>query len=292
MMQALAVASILLSPIDAHRVNANYHTGIGALESKSGGQFFNSCDDLQNMFRTRVENVRAFQEAHPDESTFGATTRARFMMRTLGAVRILRRARECPWVVDGNTDDMDHVQEVARTALAGNPCGGAALEALATAAPAEDALQPLQQAVYIIFSDNCEVPSEIMQTEAMEDDDRVASAEEDAQMTVEDLMDAAAAEGDDIASGSLLQTEGLFLRVAQTVGAVFLGILYLLSCTALAALMLGFIFYIILAIPCSHATRGTASSIGCLIFPMAGAAIGAATGAISCGYQLANGTAY
>jgi len=293
MMQVLAVVSILLSPIDAHRVNVNHRTDIGALESKSGGQFFNSCDDLQTMFRTRVENIRAFQEAHPDESTFGATTRARFMMRTLGAVRILRRATDCPWVADGNTDDVDHVQEVARSALAGNPCGGAALEALAAPAPAEDALQPLQQAVSIIFSDNCEVPSETMQTEAIDDDDlsdRITAAEDDAQMTVEDLMDAAAAEGDDIASGSFLQTEGFFHRVGQIIAAVFLGILYLLSCTGLSALMLAFVLFIIGAIPCSYANPGPAG-LGCFIFPLAGFAVGAAAGVMSCGYQLANGTA-
>lgn len=287
------MVSILLSPIVANRVNVNHHTDIGALESKSGVHFFNSCHDLQTMFRTRVENIRTLQEAHPDESTFGATTRARFMMRTFGAVRILRRAKDCPWVVDGNTDDMDHVEEVARFALAGNPCGGAALKALASPAPAEDALQPLQQAVYIIFSDNCEVPSEILQTEAIDDDDlpnRVTAAEDDAQVTIEDLMDAAAAEGDDIASGSFLQTEGIFLWVAQTIAAVFLGILYLLSCTTLASLLLGFFLYIIAAIPCSIAAPGP-SALGCLIFPMGGAALGVAAGVISCGYQLANGTA-
>lgn len=293
-MRILAVVSILLIPVDAHRVNVNRHTDIGALESKSGVHFFNSCDDLETMFRTRVRNIKTLQEAHPDESAFTATTRARFMMRTFGAVRILRRANECPWVVNGITDDMDLVEDVARSALAGTPCGDAALEVLASPAPAEDALQPLQQAVYILFSDNCEVPSETMQTEAISDDDlsdRIAAAEEDAQMSVEDLMDAAAAEGDDIASGAFIQTEAFHRRnVAQVIGAVFLGILYLLSCTALTTVLMGFLLFVITIIPCSILVPGP-SGLACFLFPMAGAAFGAAAGLINCGYHLANGTA-
>jgi len=293
MMKIVAVALILLSPIDAHRVNVNRNIDSEAIESESGAHFFHSCDNLQTMFRTRVENIQALQEAHPDEPSFSATTRARFMMRTFGAIRILRRARECSWVVDGNVDNMDHVRGVAHSAIAGNPCGDAALEALSALASPENELQPLQQAVQILFSDNCEVPSEGMQTEAVDLNDgealsnRLTTAEEEAQDHIDDLMDAAAAESEDIASGAFIQTEGVFRRVSSLIGAVFLSILYLLSCAAVGAVIGGFLLFVVGMIPCSIIVQGP-GVLGCFLWPMAGVALGAASGLVNCGVDLAN----
>jgi len=292
MMRIIAVATILFSPVDANRVKRDVDSG--AITSEDGAQFFNSCNDLENMFRTRVANIQAFQEAHPDESDYGVTTHARFTMRTFGAVRILRRARDCPWVVDGNTEDIDVVRQVAHTALAGNPCGDAALVALSAPAPPEDELQPLEQAVQILFSDNCEVPSEGVTQTAAINTDELMTREEEVQDQMDEFMDAAVAEGESIAAGSFIQ-EGGGLRQARRsvfrmVGAVFLSILYMLSCAAAGAIILALIGMVIAMIPCSILVPGP-SSLACLVFPMAGLALGSAAGLIHCGVQLHQGTA-
>lgn len=291
MMCIVALAAIMLSPTDAHRVNHDIDSG--ALKSESGMQFFNSCDELQNMFRNRVASIQALQEAHPDSSSFSATTHARFTMKAFGAVRILRRARDCAWVVDGNTDEIEHVRSVAHSALAGNPCGDAALVALSAPASPENVLHPLQQAVQILFSDNCEVPSEgMVQTEVIDPDDgnaishRLMDGEDQTQDSIDELMDAAASESESLAAGAFIQTQEGFNRVSRLLGAVFLTILYLLSCATAAAIIGGLLLYVVGLIPCSIMISGS-SVLACLLFPFAGVVLGGASGLLTCGVDLA-----
>jgi len=289
MMRLVAVATILLSPIDANRVK--HHTDSRAINSKSGAQFSEeNCTRLHTIFHTRVANIQTLQAAHPDESSFSLMTQARVTMKTFGVIRILRRAKECDWVVDSDRDDMDHVRAVAHSALAINPCGGAALLALSAPGSPEKELLPLQNAVQILFSDNCVAPSEGMApTEVFDPEDgdatnQLMNAEDETQDRIDELMDAAETENERLAAGSFIQTEASFRTVSKLLGAVFLTILYLLSCATVGALIVMLITYVTLALPCMMSAGS--GGLGCLMFPLVGLAIGGAAGFVSCGVDV------
>jgi len=283
MMRIASLAALFVAS-DAHRVSV-------VRESNSRSQFFESCDELQTMFGTRVDNIQAIQNSHA-ETAMNARTRARYTMRALGAVRILRRAKDCPWVVDGNAEDIQHVHSVAHTVLAENPCGEAALLALSAPAPEANQLEPLQHAVQILYSEHCEpVEETTFRTQIIDENNDEANsqmltdAEEQAQDSVDDLMDAAVAEGESLAAGAFVQTEAGAGRVSRMLGAVFLSILYLLSCAAVGVLILGLIGFILMMFPCSLIIQGP-DVMACFLLPVAGVFIGSATGVVSCGANL------
>lgn len=282
-MLRIAPMAVFCALSGAHRVNI-------VSESDSNLQFSENCDELQTMFRTRVDNIQAIQEAHT-ETAMNARTRARYTMRALGAVRILRRARDCRWVLNGSPEDIQKVHEVAHTALQDNPCGEAALLALSAPASEANPLEPLQHAVQILYSENCEPGEQSeMGTQIIDDDDEensqmLTDAEEQAQDSVDEMMDAAVAESESLAAGSFIQTEAGQGRVARMLSAVFLSILYLLSCAAVGVLILGLIGFILMMFPCSILIQGP-SVMACFLLPAAGVFVGSSTGFLSCGVKL------
>jgi len=287
MMRAAALALLLVVPTDAHRVKLD--TNVGTIRS----EMFDSCDDLQNMFNTRVQNIQALQEAHPDSSSMTATTHARFTMRAFGVVRILRRARDCRWVTeDNNADEIEKVQSVANSALAGNPCGDAAMEALAAPASPENELQPLQDAVQILLSDNCEAPEDSVQNEVIDPEDETSlseqliDGEERAQDQIDEIMDAVTAENG-AQAGAFVQTEGIIRSVSRMLGVVFLTIFYLLSCAATGVVIGGLLLSVVGMIPCLYLVTGSAA-LGCFMWPIIGVGMGAAAGLVNCGINAAS----
>jgi len=276
-----AVWAALFVPSTAKRVQVDAH--VGNIKS----DIFDSCDDLQNTFHSRVQRLHALQQAHVDSSSMTTMTQARFAMRASGVIRVLRRARDCPWVIEGNADEMDQVRDAAQLALAGNPCGDVAVDVLSAPPPQENQLQPLQDAIQILWSDNCEIQESNSQNEisGLEDEtllNQVLTDEEErAQDQIDELMDEAAAENEGEA-GAFIQTEGIVLRVMKTLGILLLTILYLLSCAAVGVLIGGLILFLTLGMVCGFLVSGP-DGIGCLIFPMAGAPLGAAAGLVSCG---------
>lgn len=281
-----ALICLLAAQANAHRVRVD--TNSGTIKA----DIFDTCNDLQNSFHTRVQNIQALQEAHPDSESMSAATRARFTMRAFGVVRVLRRAKDCPWVTEGDADEVDQVRSVVHSVLVGNPCGDVAMEALSVPPPPENELQPLQQAVQILLSDNCEASGDIAQNEDIDLQDeaalsqRLIDMEEQAQDQIDELMDAAVSEGEHSSAGAFVQTEGRVGSVSRMLGVVFLTILYLLSCAAVGFIIGGLILYVIGAIPCSMVVHGS-SALGCLLWPMMGAAAGAAAGFVSCGIDAA-----
>lgn len=251
------------------------------------------CENLQNLFHTRVEHIHELQEVHPDASSMSSTTHARFTMRTFGVVRVLRRARDCPWVTDGDEDEINEVRSVARSALAGNPCGDAAMEALSAHPSPDNELQPLQDAVQILLSDNCEVSGHMGQNEIgnLQDEAQLSqlliNEEEMMQDHINEIIDEAAAEHESGNAGAFVQTEGLIRSVSRTLGVVFLTILYMLSCAAVAAVIGGLILFVVGAIPCTYMIPGP-GALACLMWPISGAGLGATAGLVSCGIDAAH----
>jgi len=221
-----------------------------------------------------------------------ATTQARFTMRAFGILRLLRRAKDCPWVVDGNLDGVDEVRRVAHTALAGNPCGDAAMEALSAPPPSENVAQPLQQAVQILLSDNCEASGEIVENEDIHLDEeamvqRLIDGEAQAQDQIDEIMDAAVSDGEDSPAGAFVQTEGRARNVARMLGVVFLSILYMFSCAGVVGMTVFLVLFIVLSLPCIYFVGPSSGALGCFIFsgfPGIAAAYGSF---VSCGIDAA-----
>lgn len=282
MMRVVALAVSVVVPTNAHRVH---------VDTSIETEIFDTCNDLQNSFHTRVQNIQALQEAHPDSSSMSATTQARFTMRAFGIVRLLRRAKDCPWVVDGNLDGVDEVRSVAHSALAGNPCGDAAMEALSAPPLSENVLQPLQQAVQILLSDNCEASGEIVQNEDIDLDDetmvqRLIDREAQAQDQIDEFMDAAVSDGEHSPAGAFVQTEGRARSVARMLGVVFLTILYMFSCAGVVGMIVTLILFIVASLPCLYFTTGSAQ-LGCFVWSAFPGLAAAGAGFVSCGIDAA-----
>jgi len=284
-MKVVGAATFLFSLSDANRVK---HDSV--IENDSSSRFFENCEELESIFHTRVSNVQDLQEQYADSTEMSAVTRARFTMRALGAVRTLRRSRGCSWVEYGDTEDIEQVHGLVHSVLDGNPCKDAALSALSAPAPEENQLQPLQQAVQILYSDTCELPTEgTVQNQVIDLDEedaevsqRLVDAEQQAQDSVDDLMDEAA----ENQASSLMQTEGMFRSVSRMLGVVFLTILFLLSCASVGALIGGIIGFLLLIFPCSFVIQGS-GAMACLGLPALVGLPTAGYGLVRCGLRLA-----
>jgi len=78
MMSRVIAVVALLSFADAKRIEAK-----DRVLSDAQSNFFESCDDLQGIFRRRVASVHSLVDAHPNATGMNAINRARFTMRTL-----------------------------------------------------------------------------------------------------------------------------------------------------------------------------------------------------------------
>jgi len=282
MMRIASVAALLASS-DGHRLDVVAGTD-------SSLYFFENCNELQTMFQTRLDSIQAIQDAHT-ETAMNARTRARFTMRALGAVRTLRRAKECPWLVKGNAEDIARVHDAAQSVLAEHPCGETALSALSVPASGENPIEPLQHAVEILYSEQCEpaveatIQTRTMGDNNMENSQMLMDAEDAAQDRVDELMDAAAAEEESLAAGAFIQTEGIVRGVLNMLGAVFLSMLYLLFCASVAAVIVAVIGFIFGLMVCSHLPLPAAMT--CWTYPIVAVGLTGVAGLASCGLDMA-----
>lgn len=236
----LITIALSLAISDGHRI-AQEH-GVTIKEGKS--KFFESCDDLHNIFHRRVVGVEEIVEAHPNATGMSAMDRARFSMRSIGAIRTLRRAEHCPWAAEGDSEDVEHAQSIVRTTLAGNPCAAAAMAELTPDAfeSAEHELIPVQRAMLVLVSDDCIVPEvQVIEPEAEQQRQiREVEADEEAQDVIDELFENAAMESENGSAGSLMETAGAVGRLFRWVGALFFAIAFGLAC-AIAGFYVGVI---------------------------------------------------
>jgi len=196
----------------------------------------------------------------------------------------LRRAKDCDWVVDGNSEDIEEAQAIVQTTLAGNPCAEAAMAELTPEAyeSAAHELVPLQRAMLVLVSDTCVVPE--LEVIDVEDDhgvqDRSAESDEEMQNTVDELFEEAALEGEGGAEASLMQSEGLVRRLFAWVGAIFFAIVFGLACAAPAFFVGAFIGAVLGVLYCGCCGRGPCQEG--LVFILLGAYAGVPLGFATC----------
>lgn len=253
-----------------------------------------SCEDLHTLFHSRVVELQTLLDAHSDVSDFSRATQARFIVRSFGVVRTLRRARTCSWVVEGDSADIEQTQAIVQSLLADNPCAEAAAAELQTGSSAQTAeieMEFVRRAMSILMSDTCEATeSDEESTTLITDDDmsleaNLVEAEAQARENIDEMVSVLDVEE---TVGSFAQTDSKmqwsFRGIMRGLGVIFLALLLLIACTGAAAfigILLGFAF---------AAATVSCTSRGCLYFgfPQAGwgALVGTTVGLASCSYQL------
>jgi len=286
----LAVVGVLAGTLaQAGRVEVDVHK----VHSKFGA----SCEDLETMFRNRVVSLQALLDAYPDESNFNAGTQARFVMRSYGIVRTLRRASACAWVADGDSDEIEQVRAIVQGLIAGNPCAEAARDELAAGRSAETSqieVQSVWRAMSVLQSDNCEATAyeesdAVSLDNEMEAHSELERLEAQGQDNVDEMLDAM---GDDagaafIETGSDVRMQS-FRTAMRTLGVVFLMLFLLLACAgtvaAISAILAMTISQYTVSLWCPVCRSPTlAHAFNAVMF---GFVPGAAVGLATCSYQL------
>jgi len=275
------ICSLLLSLVAAERVQVH------AFNSRSQLKFGATCEELESSFHDRVTALQVVLDAHPNDNTLNTATRARLTMRTLGIARTLRRARSCPWVIDGDGDDIAQIRGIVQVMLAGNPCAPAARAELERSGP--DDMAAVGRAMSVLASETCEVsgmtdeesPLMISENES-ELEAQLDQAEQGAHNSVDDLIEVSMSDEDSsfVEAGS----EGRFGGFFRSLGVLFLVLLLLLACTSAAALIGALILQVILAIGFLSACQHFACQLGNLFMSMM---MGGAVGFVGCAYALA-----
>lgn len=213
--------------------------GASRLQSLSEDEFGASCDDLQNRFHDQVQVFRSALETRTSESV---TTQARFTMRMYGVIRTLRRAQECSWVVENDSDDIEDMRSIIQELLAGNPCGEAArseLEAGASAEASDAQWRAIPRALSILMSNECEAEVQL-DNDATEGDatEELQAAEEQLQDGIDEVMDA-----EEEGEGAFIQMNQArqFGRFMRGVGVFFLMLFLLLACVGTAFIIVTFL---------------------------------------------------
>lgn len=198
-----------------------------------------SCESLQTRFRDRLAAMQVDVEAIHLDAEISTRARIRLTSRMLGVARILRRARECSWLLDNTGDDMDELHDITGTLLAANPCAAVARVEMEEGSSAEDQItqmQSLSRALSLLMSDDCEL---VEQTEQAEQEvlanesplEQMEEAEEELQDRLDELMD------ED--SGSFIQVASTSsLTVARTVSVCLLVLMLAYTCLHVMAIVL------------------------------------------------------
>jgi len=262
-------ACLAITCVGAHRIKLEEEEVEQVkLQSKVGA----SCEDLETMLHDRVV---AFRDALDADAG-----RARLMMRSYSVIRILRRARTCSWVVEGDSADIEQIRGVVQTLVAENPCAQAAraeLEAGASAETSEIETRKLVGSISILLSDTCEITEPEMDTAA---DLEVEASEAEAalQDEIDQLVDAP-----ESAAAALIQSGASTSGFMRRLGVVFLFLLLLLACTSTFAAV-GIVFtFTILMLAADTASMHWRRFNGFLENAFT---FGALTGVASCGYAL------
>jgi len=219
----------MLTLADANRLHA-HEAEHSAVKSK----FFENCEDLQGLFRDRVTAVQNLLDAHPNATGMSRMEQARFTMRTFAVVRTLRRAKDCAWVADGDSEDIQATQAIVQVTLAGNPCAAAAMAELTPEAyeAAAHELVPMQRAMLVLVSDTC-IVSELTETDVQDEQGATENAQESEEQmanTIDELFEEAAVESEGGTQASLMQSESLLRRIYAWVGAIFFAVAFGLAC--------------------------------------------------------------
>jgi len=267
---------VLLASAQASRVQVHQTS-----EAKWGA----SCDSLQNQFHDRVTAIHTSLEGVDETSELGGVARTRLSMRMYGIIRNLRRAKDCAWVVDNDTEDLDQMRGVVQHLLAGNQCAEAARSEFERGSSEEDA-ESIPRAMSILMSDDCDgTLPEGSNTDATPEE-LLQNAEDE----LEDAFDEVNDGGSAFIEMEKSQTLRGFLRgVAVFVLMVFL----LLACTA-TAVIIGFYLtwgvmeLITMVIPGSHRAVFGREGFAGLGRILLGAGVGALIGLPSCAVQLYN----
>lgn len=280
-MLRVVVASLVFGSAFAERVQLH--------EFASKSKFGSTCEELEESFHSRVVSLQTLLDENAETANFGRTTQARLYMRALGIVRTLNRAKECPWVIEGDSRDIAQVRAIVETLLADNPCAPVAraeLDAEGLAETEEMRMQSVLRAVSILNSEDCQVSDAEEGAIAPSNEEEVAAlvdqSLDQAQDYADDLMDESAV-GAFVEMESDVQMQGRrsFMR---SLGVAFLFILLALACTSVVALIGGLIVY-----GYARATiRGNQAGISWAVGALFGAVAGGVIGLGACSYRLVN----
>jgi len=273
--------------VDAARMQTQAQ---GGLEADAQGKFGASCETLQTRLRTRSKNLLDFSNLHSGADNMTVTASAFAVMKVSAVMRVLRRASDCPWVVNGSHDDIETVGKVVHSLLAPNPCAPAAvaeLQLLGT--DGEEGVMPLGRAMSILMSDTCKYED---QRQGSNEFDEIADVdnievEELVQDRVEEMMETTGT-GSIVGQGSSLveqldmqRTRGV-LYLWKLIGAIMFGVVSILACGfvgGFAGLIIGLFFGALLT-EMLHLHRDAP-----LTYAFFGMSFGALSGAASCGAE-------
>lgn len=227
------IASTVLALAFANRVQLHEND---ADSSKS--KFGASCDELHEMFQNRVVSLQTFVDEHP-EDTFSRTSQARLYMRAFGIIRTLRRAKECSWVIDGESDDMDQLAAIVQKLLAGNPCAAEARAELDTGMSAENEevqSESVMRAISVLNSEDCQVAVSDEGIGALTDEAELNAQLDEAVNQAQDYGDNLMEDAD--AEAAFVQvdadTRWNARQFFRNLGVAFLFILLTLACVGVA----------------------------------------------------------
>lgn len=251
--------------------------------SATRAQWGASCETLQNQFHDRVASIQGSLEGVDETSELSAVARTRLGMRMYGIMRTLRRASECSWVIENNSDDLEQMRGVVQGLLAGNPCADAARSELERGSSDENP-EAIPRAMNILLSDDCEVPEE---PEGANTDDAPTDLQE-VEDALQDRIDELDEDGSSFIEMEKSQTLRSFLR---GVGVFFLMAFLLLACTATAAAIAFFLTWggliLLINVFGRSAIWGSRRCDFCGLGELfLGTFVGGAIGIPSCAYQL------
>lgn len=263
------------------------------VDSADKTKFGASCEDLQTTFRNRVAAFQASYDAIDNFEAISRYTQARLMMRTYGIIRTMRRARNCAWVADDNSEDMEQARGVVQSLLAGNPCAEAARSELEAGSSAEtdgDQFRSLQRAMWVLTSDDCEATMPVEEITDLDPDFDPASCEATAMDAVregeEQVRDAIDEMDDEEGEGAFIQTDqDALARFFRGLGVVFLMLFFAMACVGAVA-FLG--MAIGLMIGMTEVAFVASEGWSLLLYPLLGAYAGAGLGLIGCVFQTFN----
>jgi len=268
----------LLASSEASRIRE--HEGS---EHASHAKFGASCDDLQSRFHDRVTAVHASLDGIDEQSELSFGARTRLTLRMYGMMRTLRRARECNWVIENNSEDLDQMRGTVQQLVAGNACAEAARLEMEQNSNA----QAIPRAMMILLSDDCEVPlTPESENIDVTPEERLQEAEETLQDTLEELT-SADGDGSAFVQVDKAQTVRRFMR---GVGVLFLMLFLLLACTG-AALAIGYVLGCVALILIDLAGGGFIGgsyAYEWLLIPIGSTALGGIIGLAGCVNQLFN----
>jgi len=236
-------ASVIAS-VTSHRIQLNNELDD---QSQLQSDFGASCADLETMFHNRLTVFQSVLDAQADLHEVGRATQVRLLMRSYGIVRTLRRARTCSWVAE-NDGDIAQMRDIVQTFLDANPCAEAAraeLEASVSDETSEIDFESLQRSMSILLSDNCEVmevSEEQVDFTAEDLDAQLIEAENELQDNIDDLADASES------GGAFIQFDGRFSGFLRRLSVAFIFLILLLACAGTAAVIGGFLFYIVVGV--------------------------------------------